>query len=119
MSLRYSVAPLRSAAASAFNKQPFASSFLTQRLTSTTPFTRSFSASTANMVQKVYFDLTWKGPTIKTNEKGDVTSNDKTNTSQLLLSLCQAGSFMLTILRCRPVPARRFRAFRRRCPQDR
>jgi len=34
------------------------------------------------MVQKVYFDLTWNGPTIKTNENGDVTSNDKTNKDQ-------------------------------------
>ena len=35
------------------------------------------------MVQKVYFDLTWNGPTIKTNEAGDVISNDKTDKSKL------------------------------------
>jgi hypothetical protein len=43
------------------------------------------------MVQKVYFDLTWNGPTIKTNENGDVTSNDKTNKGELpslLYALC-------------------------------
>jgi len=34
------------------------------------------------MVQKVYFDLTWNGPTIKTNEAGDVISNDKTDKNQ-------------------------------------
>jgi hypothetical protein len=82
MSLRSSVAPLRHAA-SAFNKQPFASSFLTQRLTLTTSFTRTFSASTANMVQKVYFDLTWNGPTIKTDGNGKVISNDRTNKGEL------------------------------------
>jgi len=34
------------------------------------------------MVQKVYFDLTWTGPTIKVDDNGKTISNDKTNKEQ-------------------------------------
>lgn len=42
-------------------------------------FNRSFHASTANMVVKAYFDVTWTGPQATCNESGKVISMDKTD----------------------------------------
>ena len=34
---------------------------------------RQFHASPATMVQKVYFDVTWKGPKVDVDSKGTIT----------------------------------------------
>ncbi len=39
---------------------------------------RSFHATTANMVKKVYFDCTWTGPEAQCDANGKITSMDKT-----------------------------------------
>merc|ERR1712087_17143 len=40
-------------------------------------FARSFHASSANMVMKVFFDCTWEGPQATVDASGKVTSTDK------------------------------------------
>lgn len=40
---------------------------------------RSFHASTANMVVKVYFDCTWTGPEAQVDSNGKITSIDKSD----------------------------------------
>lgn len=38
---------------------------------------RLFSASSANMVQKVYFDCTWTGPQVNVDGNGKPTNTDR------------------------------------------
>jgi hypothetical protein len=38
---------------------------------------RLFSASSANMVQKVYFDCTWTGPQVNVDASGKPTNTDR------------------------------------------
>ena len=58
----------------------FSRAALTKTTTSLNqPFTRNFSASTANMAIKTYFDCQWTGPQITVDDNGKITSEDKTS----------------------------------------
>jgi hypothetical protein len=64
----------------------FSRAALTKTTTSLNqPFTRNFSASTANMAIKTYFDCQWTGPKLTCDMNGKVISKDDSQARRLPL----------------------------------
>lgn len=72
-SIMLNIFPRNAPAARSLLSKPLITSALRQSPTST----RSFHASTANMVIKCYFDCSWTGPKAQVDQSGNITSLDK------------------------------------------
>merc|ERR1712232_1522909 len=64
-------------AARFLSSNPSATASLRNKSFNQPTFARSFHASSANMVMKVFFDCTWEGPQATVDASGKVTSTDK------------------------------------------
>merc|ERR1712070_956482 len=66
-----------STAARFLSSNPSATASLRNKSFNQPTFARSFHASSANMVMKVFFDCTWEGPQATVDASGKITSTDK------------------------------------------